>query len=129
MKLVYEIYNGDSYLTAYESDSSTTASIYIKNVSEALLFIGKKAVKIKHNVGSVEFRDLNDGIFDMQLILKDRSLLLGRICISSGTLTPYLYNDAVGFLNRALINAQRRIDTLETEVSRLKDAVYGKKIF
>ena len=129
MKLLYETYGGEGYLTSFIAKSSDDLCIYVSGVDEALISVATKAAKIKNGVGRVKISELNDGIHDIRLILKDRSITLGKIQVSAGALKPYQYCDDIGRINRALLCALRRADALDTEISHLKEAVYGKKIF
>ena len=129
MKLLYETYRGEGYLTAFEAKSSDNLNIYVSGIDEALISVATKAAKIKNGVGRVKISELNDGIHDLRLILKDSSITLGKIQVSQGSVKPYQYCDDIGRINRALLHSLRRADALDIEISHLKEAVYGKKIF
>ncbi len=127
--IIYKIVDNEPYLTAFKEGRADSLEIRIDTPDEVTLHLGNTCVNIKNGVGRVKLSTLCDGVITPEVVFRDRSIFLYPIRLLCGKIMiahPYeIYAD----LGKRAVQVRGRVQDIETELAKLKNAVYGKAIF
>ena len=125
----YCIKDREPYLTAQTQGHGEMLEIQIKHAAPIMIRIGNTVIKTRNGVGRVKLSALPDGVYTPEVIFNDKSILLYPIRLTLGKVTLSNVEQICAALGARSYCEAMRIDALEDEVNKLKDAICGKDIF
>jgi hypothetical protein len=126
---IYNIKDHEVYLTALKYERGDSFEIRVNNASPTLIRVGNTAINAADGVGRVKLSALSDGVYTPEVIFNDKSVFLYPIRIFLGKVSIAGAEHVCAALGERSYRDRARIDALEGEVNKLKEAVYGKDIF
>ena len=126
---VYYIKDRKPYLTSLTYGGGDTVEIQIKNAAPTMIRIGDAIAKTENGVGRVKLSVLSDGVYTPEVIFNDMSILLYPVRLALGRTALSGTEEICAALGALAFEEGVRVDMLEDEVKRLKEAIRGKDIF
>ena len=126
---IYFLKDRTPYLASLNYERGDAFEIRIENATPTYIRIGNVVTNTEDGVGRVKLSSITDGVYTPEVIFNDKSILLYPIRIALGKVTIYKPEQICAALGAQAYCEAMRIDALEDEVNKLKDAIYGKEIF
>ena len=126
---VYYIKDRRPYLTSLTYGGGDTVEIQIKNAAPTMIRIGDAIAKVENGVGRVKLSALSDGVYTPEVIFNDMSILLYPVRLALGRAALSGTEEICAALGALAFEEGVRVDMLEDEVKKLKEAIRGKDIF
>ena len=125
----YCIKDREPYLTAQAQGHGEVLEIQIKHAAPIMIRIGNTVIKTRNGVGRVKLSALPDGVYTPEVIFNDMSILLYPVRLALGRAALSGTEEICAVLGALAFEEGVRVDMLEDEVKKLKEAIRGKDIF
>ena len=125
----YSICATEAHLVSITKKRADTLEVRTDSTAPAILRIGNSYAKMEMGVGRVKLSTLSDGVLTPEIILNDRSVFLHPIRIRMGEVSLDFPEEILATLGARILTLNKRTEQIESELEKLRNAVFGKAIF